>query len=151
MFREGLRPPDPFRERDPLDAQTQDGVSLRVMSGMSPVLVVCLPAWRAARALLEELAARRDEIERKGTRIALVHMASQEEAHRELEPLDLHFLARVADPDREIYAALGLKEVKRFWAGSRQLPGAFLLVDGEIRKEFRPRALGERPDFSALA
>ncbi len=78
-------------------------------------------------------------------------MGSQEAAHRELEPHDLHFLARVADPDREIYAAFGLKEVKRFWAGPRQLPGAFLLVDGEIRKEFRPRALGERPDFLALA
>ena len=33
MFREGLRPPNPFRDRDPLEtAQTQDDMSLKTLS-----------------------------------------------------------------------------------------------------------------------
>ena len=46
MWREGLRPPDPFARRRPALERltTQDGMSLATLAGYGPVHVVCLPA-----------------------------------------------------------------------------------------------------------
>ncbi|MHC4931298.1 MAG: hypothetical protein ACYTGV_03810, partial [Planctomycetota bacterium] len=103
MFREGLQPPSPFREREPLrEAVTQDGMSLKALSGLGPLLVLCLPALgsRFCRRLLRDLAAQRAVVEQAGVRVALVHMGSDSEAVAELESFELHYVARVADPAR---------------------------------------------------
>ena len=43
-------------------------------------------------------------------RLVLVHMGSDDEARAALEPRDLHYLARIADPDRTLYRELGVGE-----------------------------------------
>ncbi|MHC4338644.1 MAG: hypothetical protein ACYSX0_00325 [Planctomycetota bacterium] len=175
MFREGLQPPSPFREVEPLrEAMTQDGVSLKALSEMGPVLVVCLPALgsRFCRRMLRDLGARRDAIESAGVRVALVHMGEDSDAVAELEPLDLHYLARVADPDRKLYGHFGLKEATlaqrmgpRVWGtalkggllgGGRvvgnpaQLPGAFLLRNSEIERAHRCETMADAPELGGL-
>jgi len=138
MFREGLRPPNPFRERPVLEtARTQDGMNLLTLSRMSPVLVVCLPAvaGRGGRRMLRALAAVRHEVERAGVRVVLVHFDDPAGA---LEPLDLAYVARIADPERKLYAHFGLAEEPRGLLRRRaQQPGAFLLRDGEVVREAR--------------
>lgn len=111
MFREGLRPPDPFRERPPLEAaRTQDGMSLKALAALSRVVVVCLPELDRAGDMLRDVAARRAEWERGGARVVLVHMATDAEARAAFEPFDLHFVARIADPGRRLYRHFGLPE-----------------------------------------
>lgn len=153
MFREGLRPPDPFGARDAFRAaKTQDGMSLRALFEFGTVLVVCLPTLdgRAGRKMLEQLAAQRRGIERSGVRILLVHMEGNDAARASLDRHDLWYVARVADPQREIYAALGLTRSRRLWGGPRQLPGVFVFEQGEVAREFRPESERGRPDYQVL-
>jgi hypothetical protein len=148
VFREGLRPPNPFRERDPLEtACTQDDLSLKTLSELSPVLVVCLPELQGAwcRRMLEDLAAQRPSIEEAGTRLVLVHMAGDPD--QALRPHDLSYVARIADPERKLYRRFGLEERPRLLRDPEQLPGVFLLEDGEVRAKLEAE---KRPDYRSL-
>lgn len=148
MFREGLRPPDPFRERPALEtACTQDGISLKTLSGMSDVLLVLLPEVRGRRGqgMLKALAAVRGDVERAGIRVALVHF---DDAKGALEPFDLAYVARIHDPERALYAFLGLGSSPHgLLRRESQDPGAFLLRKGEIVRESR----GFEPDYRGIA
>ncbi len=148
MFREGLRPRDPFRDPPPLEAAcTQDGISLLTLSGMSPVLLLLLPEVRGRRGqgMLKALAAARGDIERAGVRVALVHF---DDAAGALEPFDLAYVARIADPERTLYAHFGLGSSRRgLLRRETQDTGAFLLRNGEIVRESR----GDAPDYRAIA
>ena len=147
MFREGLRPRDPFRERPPLEAAcTQDGMSLLTLSEMAPVLLLLLPEVRGRRGqgMLKALAAARGDIERAGVRVALVHF----DEIGDLGPFDLAYVARIADPERKLYAHLGLGSSPRgLFRRESQDAGAFLLRKGEIVREGR----GDAPDYRAIA
>jgi hypothetical protein len=134
MFREGLRPPNPFRESDPRDALlTQDGMSLNTLASYGPVVVFCLLELKRADGMLRDIAARRGELEAAGKRVCLVHMGTDDEARAALEPHDLHYVARIADPERALYRAFGLGEEqpgllgRALGAGPRQQAGQFEL------------------------
>ena len=147
MFREGLRPPDPFRDRPPLEALcTQDGISMKTFSEMSPVLLLLLPEVRGRRGqgMLKALASVRGDIERAGIRVALVHFDDAPD----LGPFDLAYVARIADPERKLYAHFGLGSSPRgLLRRESQDAGAFLLRNGEIVREGR----GDAPDYRRIA
>lgn len=148
MFREGLRPPDPFGQQDPFaDARTQDGMSLKTLAEMSSVLVVCLPMLDGARRILADLAVERSAFEQAGVRLVVVHFELAEVARAALEPYDLAYVARVEDPGRVLYNAFGLGEVQRWLRGPAQLHGAFLFEGGEVVRAARPAKPTERIDF----
>ena len=178
MFREGLRPPDPFREVPPLEvARTQDGMSLHALSDLSPVLVVCLPALGTVfcQEMAHDLSAARPAIEGKGTRLVLVHMGTDEEAAARLAVHDLAYVARIADPEGKLYDHFELKRGgvgerlgPRVWkralkarskSGGRgkvigdatRLPGVLLLHNGIVTKSFRAETAADRPDYAAFA
>lgn len=139
MFREGLRPPDPFGRRDPLrDLRTQDGMSLAALSQLGPVLAVCLGG--AGRRMLKDLAARREGIERAGLRLVLVFAEEPE------WPEPLRWVARIGDPDHALHARLGFTGTAGL-LGRRRESGAAALRDGEVVA----RESGDRPDYGALA
>ena len=147
MFREGLRPPDPFRDRPPLEAScTQDGISVKTLSAMSPVLLLLLPEVRGRRGqgMLKAIAAARGDLERAGVRVALVHF----DETGDLAPFNLAYVARVFDPERKLYAHFGLGASPRgLLRRESQDAGAFLLRNGEIVREAR----GDEPDYRAIA
>lgn len=147
MFREGLRPPDPFRERPPLESLcTQDGISVKALSAMGPVLLLLLPEVRGRRGqgMLKAFAAARGGIERAGVRVALVHFDDA----GDLAAFDLAYVARVFDPERKLYAHFGLGSSPRgLLRRETQDAGAFLLRDGEVVREGR----GDAPDFRGIA
>ncbi len=168
-----MRPPYPFREAEPLDAAvTQDGMSLRALSRLSPTVVVCLPVLGRplTRRLLADFARRRRALEEAGRRTALLHMGRDEEAIREFSPFELQYVARVSDPDRKVYAALGLATFRgpapgswipalaarmRHGAGKsagdpRQAHGAFLLAAGTIERGVKCARPADLPDYAAL-
>jgi len=122
MFREGLRPPDPFQQGGPLDeARTQDGMSLAALCQLGPVLVICLPSltsW-AGRRLLKTIAAERGAIEERRIRIVLVH-AEPEPA---LERFGLQYVARIHDPGAALAGHFGFEGKRRAgMLGEAKLP-----------------------------
>lgn len=135
MFREGLRPPNPFRDAPPLEAaRTQDGMSLAALSRIAPVVVYCLP--ELSRRAVREAAEARAGVESAGRRLVLVHTEDDAEAARALAGSGLEYVARVADPERKLFAAFGLAEERRGLLRRKRLPaGRFLVVDGELITE----------------
>lgn len=158
-------------------ARTPQGVSLYDLSGGKPTLVIFLRhlGCTFCRESLAELRERRNVIERAGTQIALVHMAPEDHARAFLSRYGLSDVPRFSDPGKSLYAAFGLQRgglLQLFgprvwwrgliatWRGHRvgrlvgdgfQMPGAFLVVDGEIRSAFRHSTAADRPDYVSLA
>jgi len=132
------------------------------------------------RESLSELKRLRSEIEGRGVRLALVHMGSDDQARKVLEVFGLDDLERFSDPERQLYGAFGLERsnlgrlfapatlldmlktsfssnislrhsVGKVIGDALQMPGVFLLSDGQIVGDFKSASLTERPDYLELA
>ena len=151
MFREGLRPPDPFRRGPPLEeARTQDGMSLKAVSEMGPALVVCLPelGTRTCRRLLRRVAAERAAIEGEGVRLVLVHPSPDPEAVAAFAPYGLEYVMRISDADRALYDHFELRRARSgILRREEQLAGAFLLRDFEVKRAGRSKRPGDLPEL----
>jgi hypothetical protein len=111
-------------------------------------------------------------------RLVLVHMMAEEQAAPFIARYGLGDLARISDPQRLLYAALDLQRLKilqlfstrGWWRGFmagivqghgvgrphadedwKQMPGVFLLKDGQVVFSFRHETASQRPDYLALA
>jgi peroxiredoxin len=159
------------------DYRAQTGETLAEITAKSSVLLVFLRHFGCTfcREAVEEISRKRSTIESAGTRLAFVHLGTEEKAAWFFTPYGLEDAPRVADPEGKLYEAFGLAraELRQFlnqesilrmlvaWlnghfvglpAGDVQrMPGAFLLVHGEIRKAFRHKLVSDRPDYLALA
>jgi peroxiredoxin len=157
--------------------QTQTGETLADLTAQSSLLLVFLRHFGCTfcREAVDEVAKKRATIESRGTRLAFVHLGTEEKAMAFFVPYGLEDAPRIADPDGKLYEAFGLAraELRQYlnqesilrmlvaWlnghfvglpAGDVQrMPGAFLVVHGEIRKAFRHKLVSDRPDYLALA
>lgn len=129
---------------------------------------------------MAELQRLRQEIESHGVRIALVHMGTDDQARKVLEVFGLDDLERFSDQECRLYHAFGLERshfghfftattlldmlktglspqialrhsVGKIIGDVLQMPGVFLLNDGEIIADFKSTKLTERPDYLELA
>lgn len=102
-------------------------------------------------------------------------MGSEEEAAAFFAKYGLGDVARVSDPEKRVYEAFGLERgslgelfglrvigralaalfrghgVGKPVGDPRQMPGAFLVVEGEIVASYRHRDVAARPDYAELA
>lgn len=158
-------------------ARTQSGESLTELSRRSPVLVVFLrhAGCPFCRQALADLAERRQAITSAGAQIALVHMQSDADAARLFASYGLSDVPRISDPGQALYRAFQLPRGTaaqvagpNVWsAGLRsllsgnlpgipsadvwQMPGAFLIKDGQVLRSFRAATSADRPDYVDLA
>ncbi len=159
-------------------AQIQTGSSLLELSHEKPLLVVLLrhSGCTFCRETLQDVATHREEVERAGLEIVLVHMSDEADAQAMFAEYGLADLPRVADPECHVYAALGLQRAplwqvfgpKVWWRGfisyvvkrngigpiqgdGFQLPGVAVVHRGEIRQIFRHHSPADRPDYRQLA
>jgi peroxiredoxin len=111
-------------------------------------------------------------------RLVLVHMMSEAQAAPFIARYGLSDVPRISDPDRSLYAALDLQRMKvlqlfstkGWWRGFmagivkghgaarpqpgedwKQMPGVFLLKDGQPVFSFRHQTASDRPDYLSLA
>jgi hypothetical protein len=157
--------------------RAQTGETLRELTTGRPVLLVFLRHFGCTfcREAVDEISKKRTTLESGGTRLAFVHLGTEEKANAFFTPYGLQDAPRFADPDGKLYEAFGLaraewrqylnqESILRMlvaWlngnfvglpAGDVQrMPGAFLVKDGEIRKSFRHKLVSDRPDYLALA
>lgn len=160
------------------DWPTNQGENLEDLSRQNPVLVVFLRHGGCpfCRETLAKLQQDRSDIEEVGTQIVLVHLMSDEEAARLFAQYKLDDVPRISDPAQELYRAFGLKAgsvaqvmgPRIWWAGFKatilgrhlpgkpagnifQLPGTFLLDNGEIVRRFVAEDSSQSPDFCEFA
>jgi len=151
------------------------GVSIKEHSFAAPILLVLLRhvGCSFCRRTLHELSESMKHINRCGYRVGLVHMDSGADMEEQLRLYGLQQLPRFHDPERKLYRSLGLARAPlmsvfstRVWkrglqakkkygtnwpkTDPLQLPGAFLIDQGQIVAGESTLSPDEHPDFLAL-
>jgi len=154
------------------------GKTLQELSESKPTLLVFLrhAGCTFCREALADLAARRQEIEARGSQLAIVYQESADGMRPLLEKYQLTGIEQFSDPERKMYEAFQLHlatfgqlfGLKTFIRGFKaaitgghgfggvtsnvyQMPGAFLVKDGRVIREFRHPSPSDRPDYVELA
>ncbi len=158
--------------------RSQGGQSLDELSRQAPTLVVFLRHGGCpfCRETLADVELQRNTIEAAGNQIALVHMMSDDQARELFQNYKLDDLPRFSDPEQRAYRAFGLQRgnvsqvmgPRIWWRGFKatilarhgfgkpagdvfQLPGTFLISDGQIMRQFIPKDSADRPNLLDLA
>ena len=156
---------------------TNEGEALNSISNRQPVLLVFLRHFGCifCREALSDISKRRAEIEEVGTKLVFVHMASNEIAQRYFQRYNLEGTPHIGDPECLFYTAFGLVKgsftqlfglsswIRGFSAGvikghgvgpqlgdGFQMPGVFVIQDGEIKESFIHKLASDRPDYFKL-
>jgi hypothetical protein len=154
----------------------QFGDPLAGASESGPLLIVFLRHFGCAlcREMVADVARQRKALAAAGLQVVFVHMHPEAMAAEYFAGYGLEDIWRVSDPERHLYTAFGLERVRPshwvswpvlrryidaiFRGGHRpgyvggnvlQMPGAFVVHRGAIRKTFRPASVSER--FDAIA
>ena len=168
---------DTFNDEDyPLDLfDTVSGKNLKELSEEKPVLLVFLRHFGCpfCQETLLSIKEKRQELEDKGFEIVLVYMVPEQVASDYLAPFGLDDLEQLSDPESIIYKRfslhrgnfnqlLGPKVLFRWaWLGIKkkifftkvegdiyQMPGFFLLRNGEVVRQFIHKTSADKPDYS---
>lgn len=162
-----------------LDGMTTNvGNSLEELSYQKPVLLVFLRHFGCTfcREAMSELSKRRAGIEAQGAHLIFVHMSENEIAKRYFNRYDLSGVEHISDPDCKFYTEFGLTKgnfnqlfglqsfMRGFTAGvikghgigaqlgdGFQMPGVFVLRDGQVKERFIHKLSSDRPDYEQLA
>lgn len=159
-------------------AVTNSGENLAELSRGAPLLVVFLrhSGCPFCREALADIAQHRGAIQKAGVGIVLVHMFADEFAADYFAKYGLADLPRISDPDCRLYREFGLQRgthgqvagprvwwrglvatiIKRHGVGRiigdvLQMPGAFVVHDGEIVRTFEYETSADRPDYAEFA
>lgn len=158
--------------------KTDRDVSLLELSSHQPTMLVFLRHFGCAfcREALSTLSRDYSKISSMGTKVVIVHMAGEQEAKTFMTKYDLKDVHLISDPGQHLYHAfsleqgtwnqlLGLKVIVRAFLGGvlwrnshgrqmgdiKQLPGVFLLHQGEVVKSYRHYTAADTPDYVQLA
>lgn len=153
------------------------GERLGEVSKDHPVMLIFLRHFGCTfcREALSEISMKREELTSTGTKIVFVHMADNETATRYFNRYNLEGAVHISDPECTYYAAFGLVKAKatqlmglRVWmrgfnAGvvgghgigklmgdSFQMPGIFLIQNGQIRDQYIHKLSSDKPDYAKL-
>jgi peroxiredoxin len=153
------------------------GETLYDLSCEQPVLLVFLRHFGCTfcREAMSDLGKRRKELDKCGVRLVLVHMADEPTSIRYFKRYNLEGVNNISDPDLLLYKGFGLKHgtpsqlfglstwVRGFKAGivdghgigwlfadGFQMPGVFVIQDGEVRESFVHETAADRPDYDKL-
>lgn len=156
----------------------QAGRTVDEVSTDQPVLLVFLRHFGCTfcREALADLRVQRSRIEAAGVKIAIVHMSPERDAPAFFGRYGLEDVARFSDPERALYRRFELRRGGwrqlfglRVWLrGARavladghgvgalagdgfQMPGAFLVLNGQVLRAYRHTTAASRPDYCALA
>jgi len=157
---------------------TSSGSTLNDLSAKGPVLLVFLRHFGCVfcKEALKDIAKNRADWTKKGVEIVLVHMSDTATANDYFNKFGLHGITHIADPDCLLYSKFGLTKgspsqlfglknwIRGFEVSAKgkafpsmkqigdgfQMPGVFLIRDGEVKESFIHRTASDRPDYDGL-
>lgn len=154
----------------------QTGRTVRTASTERPLLLVLLrhAGCTFCKEALADLARQREAIASAGLRVGVVTMGDDAMNASLARRYDLGDASWFADPDRLLYRALDLRRgrflqlfgpkvwirgvraalaghgVGKLQGDGFQMPGAFVVRDGRVIREFRHKTAADRADFAAM-
>jgi peroxiredoxin len=159
------------------EMQTNQGNDLYSLSNERPVLLVFLRHFGCTfcREALADLAKKRESIQAAGSELVFVHMSHPPIADRYFSRFNLEGIQHISDPECDYYEAFGLTKgkftqlfglqvwLRGFSAGvvqghgigrelgdGFQMPGVFVIQDGQIKESFIHKLASDRPDYEQL-
>lgn len=156
----------------------QNGQPIQPEDSDQPVLLVFLRHFGCVfcKETLAVLKREHKLIEKLGTKLIIVHMSDETEAGKTLERYGLGHVSRVSDSQFELYKQFGLEKGEMgqlinlkgilrmvdllLFKGIRQsksqgdpyqMPGAFLVQNGQIKNAFKHETASDSPDYIRLA
>lgn len=158
---------------------TNKGVSLHEMAFHKPLMIIFLRHFGCVfcKEALKDLAKKREGFEKDGFELVFVHMSDTETATAYFNQFNLGGIAFVNDPEQRFYRSFGLfrgsfnqlyglqtwirgykvkkqhgfeLELAKKLGDSNQMPGVFVLMDGEIKARFIHRHAAEQPNYEKL-
>ena len=156
---------------------SQNGNTIADLSKGKKLLLVFLrhSGCIFCREALADLRDCREQIESNGSKLAIVHMSEETDAKEFFTSYNMQAVDRISDPDCQLYQAYALDRgsfaqlfgIRNWWVGFKamlvgrhgvgklvgdgfQMPGAFVVADGEIIKAYRHAGSGDRPDYVGL-
>ena len=157
---------------------TSKGHNLFDLSMSSPVLLIFLRHFGCVfcREAVIDIAKRKEDFRKKSVLPIFVHMGQDEEAERFFREFGIDDAGHIADPECRYYKMFGLMKGRfnqlyglRVWirgfqtllddgpafhlkqiGDGLQMPGVFLLKDGEVRSEYVHQQISDRPDYNHL-
>ena len=156
---------------------TNSGQNLHDLSQEKPILLIFLRHFGCifCREALADIATRRTELESGGAQVVFVHMSENEVADRYFSRYELEGIPHISDQECKFYAGFGLTKgtftqlfglkvwMRGFTAGvldghgvgnqlgdGFQMPGVFVIKEGQVRESFIHKLASDRPDYHEL-
>lgn len=158
---------------------TNEGNTLHGLTFKHPVMVVFLRHFGCVfcKEAMRDISAKRASIEAQGFHIVFVHMSDTTTATQYFKQFELSDITFINDPEQRYYRAFGLLrgsfnqlyglqtwirgfkvkrelgyelELAKKLGDSTQMPGVFILMDGQVKEKFIHRNASERPDYEKL-
>lgn len=156
------------------DSKTNKGISIFEYSHDSRVMLVFLRHFGCTfcREMLSDISSLKKDIEAQGVTIVLVHMVEDKEAEEVLKEYNLQDVARISNPEMDLYEAWGLEKgtvsqlfgMKVWWRGLTagvikghgigwlkgngfQMPGVFLVENEKVIEQFIHKSAADRPNY----
>lgn len=160
-----------------LQMVTNEGANLIDLSESKPILLVFLRHFGCTfcREALADISKEREAIEASGSELVFVHMTDNEIAERYFNRYGLEGVQHISDPECIYYTKFGLVKgnftqlfglqswIRGFSAGVAaghgigpqlgdgfQMPGAFVIQDGEVKNSFIHKLASDRVDYLGL-
>jgi len=154
---------------------TNKSENLKKLSEEKPVLLVFLRHFGCifCKEALSDLAEKREQFENRGIQLVFVHMSENDVAEDYFNKYNLEGVSHVSDPLAHFYKSFKLTkgsftqlyglqtwirgyaakkeghtlEMAKHLGDSTQMPGLFLLQNGEIPEQFIHKQASNRPDY----
>lgn len=161
------------------EMMTNTGESLHELTFRKPVMLIFLRHFGCVfcKEAMTDIAARRKRFEKQGFHIVFVHMSDTETATKYFDNFNLEGITFINDPQKRYYNAFGLfrgsltqlfglqtwirgyklkkkynyelEQAKKL-GDSFQMPGVFVIYEGEIKDKFVHNHAAQRPDYDRL-
>ena len=154
---------------------TNNQENLKKLSDEKPILLVFLRHFGCVfcKEALSVLSRKREQFENKGIQLVFVHMSENEVAEEYFTKYGLEGISHISDPMANYYKSFKLTkgtftqlyglqtwirgyslkkeghqlEMAANLGDSTQMPGLFLLQNGEIAEQFIHKRASEKPDY----
>ena len=156
---------------------TQDNLDVLSLSNLKPTMLVFLRHFgcQFCREAIDDLSKLRPKLAGQNIELIFVHMAENDVAEAYFRKFNLSGVRHISDPNCRFYMAFGLvkgsftqlfglqswirgftvqgkygTEVGKHLGDSFQMPGAFMVFEGEIRDSYIHKTASDRPDYDKM-